>query len=671
MSALWSHEEQAKRREELWGLHRKKLRDYFDENGRSITPGTPPDHRGRLYSCWTLLEGDESDREFADRILREAHGNAAVRLNGEFTALGAARLLRRYGARLEPWAKEMLAQLVEEESYTALSKDFASGHSNKPAMCTYNLLVGGGLLGKKEWVDAGRENLYFFADMMKRRAFATEFTSPTYSAITVSMMALISDEAKDSESRKLARKLEERCLVELLTRFHAPTCMLTGPHSRAYEKDSVGWKSLIHLFYWMLYGERVQPEPHLTWYIDPWKGSDPVGGKDKIAWNAVLHVPFITAATFHVPDWLGELGLEKRFPYRVRGTSELNVVCNGKFVNVSKKKREHWRFDLHRVRYPARAILSTTYMEEDYAVGSCTAAPGSTHHSDGFHVAYRRSKPGSAPQQRATVYSRYLVSKDRKDSAAAQVQDQGRFTSIQHDNTVLMLYRPLDIGETTRAARLELSLLFPRHFGQQRRLYIGGNRLKRWASARKGIAWVFVEDGDVVMAFHPLVDRTWHGGAAIRAKEVGNYQLLSFINYEGPKRTFSHRELCLTGNGFVAEIRSKKKGWTVKRLQKQATSSQLLDDTFMDVRSVRYAREGLELALAWDPFFEHTVYATINGGPRPEPILEADGLNAADLPFLGRDQATRGTENFRWIRGHANRIIPYYFQEAEAHAKKA
>lgn len=201
----------------------------------------------------------------------------------------------------------------------------------------------------------------------------------------------------------------------------------------------------------------------------------------------------------------------------------------------------------------------------------------------------------------------------------------------------MMVYKPKQF-EAHCISSMKLSILLPVHFAGVDEVWIGKTKLQ--GTTGEGIEpdTIYVKDGPVYMAFSPLA-LTNHGRkAAVRVEEVNNYLMLSFYNYEGTEKAFDVRELLLTTSGFVALMKSADEFGSFEEFMAYASEYTLSDETTSDesanIRWIRYKRENCKLEFAYSPISEGIMIATVNGRPRPEPVIEATGLDIGRLPLL-------------------------------------
>jgi hypothetical protein len=216
-------------------------------------------------------------------------------------------------------------------------------------------------------------------------------------------------------------------------------------------------------------------------------------------------------------------------------------------------------------------------------------------------------------------------------------RDEARKFGLQHKDCSLMVYKPKQF-EAHCISSLKLSIMLPVHFNDVEEVWIGRTKLEDKKGESIEPQTVFVKDGPVYMAFTPL-KLTDHGrNAAVKVDTVNNYLMLSFYNYEGTEKAFDVKELFLTASGFVTLFKSADEYGSFEEFIEEALDYTLLDDTTVDengyTRWIRFARKECKLEFAYSPISEGIMIATVNGRPRPEPVLTATGLDISRVPLL-------------------------------------
>ncbi len=212
--------------------------------------------------------------------------------------------------------------------------------------------------------------------------------------------------------------------------------------------------------------------------------------------------------------------------------------------------------------------------------------------------------------------------------------DLGRKTCFQDKNTALVLYKPKAyLSKKVRSMRL--CICFPAKVTEPvQEVWIGGERIINYSGASKDIKSIYIKDGEVYMAFHPLITNHYGIKDFIRAELVNDYFIISLYNYEGEERDFARRGFVLTGNGFACEIRSAYEFESFAAFRKSCGNF-TVEDSFETsphtrqtyTRITKYKTEKSLLACEYSPCSEGIRYQTVNGETFDGIKLFATGLN--------------------------------------------
>lgn len=631
---------QSQRRAQVFALHREHVGPLFNDAGRWIGRSTAPARRECLWAAMSLL-ADPASRAKGNAVVR--HMLTAKREPDHFVNSAAAQMLATNHAELDTGTRHELEDLV----YTAMKENgtrairFMGYNDNFPAMDTLYAVLGGQLLDFAPARRRGREGLERVRELLLRRGLLSEYTSPTYSPVSLLCYAGIAELAGDKTDRELAASVEQRIWLDIATHFHAPTNLLAGPHSRAYAVDGAGHYHQVQMVLYHVYGDRIWMSP-LTHMFPP-------------AEKQVIHhdgdVPFMqtsnvwmASVTYHPSAPIARILFEKQFPYSVYATSEGG---GARVPLVERGPDGALRRTRDAFEYPSTEVVTTTWMNEDFALGSSTAQFHNGYQTDAFFVNFRRAAPARSLRDISTIYSRYTtnangpgelwVNPENTSGEASRnlFADEGRVRTTQKNDTVLVAYQAKGQIQDDFSS-LRLTLAMPAFFGGPRRILIGdrdvSGRLPA-ESAQPEIVWI--EDELLLAAFRPLL-LTDHGRrCAVRVSEQNGYLSIAFFNYEGPPRRFTRMQLLETLNGFVAELASRADS-DVAAFRRRVLAGKLTDEVASGQRVTDYRRPGVQLGLSYSLYLDGLKYVLVDGEPQRRPRFEATGLDPAllrmDLP---------------------------------------
>ncbi|MBN9663960.1 MAG: hypothetical protein J0H49_37520 [Acidobacteria bacterium] len=622
LSAGWDEAGQSRRRAEIYALHQRDCGPKFDDHGVWIADSTAPGGRERLWHAISLLKSDATRakanaiiaRTFEMRNRKEFQWTFS---HFEFTA--SVQILAADKGELTAGNRELLSSLVRETFARKGAIRWLGYNDNFPAMELVVAVLGGEMFHDDSAVQRGIDSMRALLDYFESRGLLSEYTSSTYSPVTLLCISNVAEYARHAEARRLALQLERRIWLDVATRFHAPTNILAGPHSRAYSVDSVGHLHQIHMLFYQAFGEKL--------WLNPKRFMFPPIEHQEIHHDG--DVPFmqcstvwIASGTYHPTGEIERLAFQKPFPFHVTGTTEHGTATgmvmsrdsSGKFVPTQEV-----------MEYQGGECVTTTYMTPDYAVGSATVQMHDGNQTDAFFVNFRRSPRPASIKETGTIYCRYCVNEDRpgypwSDPRSAEphpsrdiLADAGRVRAVQKDGTVLALYQAkAQFLDDYRALRL--TVVLPAFYRDLKRVEF---------DAKDGVVWV--EDDFLYAAFRPLI-LTNHGRKeVVRVEKDRGFYAIQFVNYEGPARRFSRKALLETCNGFVAELGSSAEDATFDKFRAKVMSGVVSDETAAGHRITSYRRPGVRLDLCHTLYYSQLKHILVDGKPQPRPLFAYSG----------------------------------------------
>lgn len=607
----------AGRRAEIFALHQKACGPLFDDDGRWLASSKAPGGRERLWHATAFLKSDATRTKGNAVIARTFAERSRFGRFSHFEFTASAQLLAKDRGELTSQNRELLSGLVKETFKREGLIRWLGYNDNFPAMSNLVATLGGEMLDDPDARRRGLDGMRRLLKYFDRRGLLAEYTSATYSPVTLLCFADIAEHSKDPEARKLALEIEHHIWLDLATHFHAPTNILAGPHSRAYNVDSVGHFHQVHMLLYPVFGD-------ILW-LNPRRFMFPPIEKQEIHHDG--DVPFmqcctvwIASGTYHPRPEIEQIAFHKQFPFRVMGTSEQGTAtavvmsggAGGKFTPTNEV-----------MEYQGGELVATTYMTPDYAVGSATVQFHDGNQTDAFFVNYRRTAKPDSIKDTGTIFCRYCVNDDRPghswtdprspEHGASRnlLADSGRVRAVQKDGTVLALYQAKSQFLDDYKA-LRLTIVLPAFYRELKRVEHTPN---------PDIVWV--EDDYLYAAFRPLI-LTNHGRTeAIRIERDGGYVAIQLINYEGAPRRFTRKQLLETCNGFVAEIGSPAEYGSFDKFRTRVLQGKVEDETTAGHRITSYQRPDVQLGLCHTLYYSQVKYITIDGKPQPQPILQS------------------------------------------------
>lgn len=642
----WDPRRQHQRASQLAAAMRAAARAYFDESGVCLLgdglsagepvgprchPPSPFNLREVVYSAMAFLSGAPADVVLANRILDKVKLSAC-----DFSTMGLIEMLIRFPERLTPSNRQKLRDHIatQIEHIRKPHNSFIGGNDNFPAMATFIFCVGGELLGNRRAVQDGLDNLHALADLLGRRGFISEYNSPTYSGVTLHGLDETANHVRHPVARRLARQAAERVWLDVAAHWHPHIAAHAGPFSRAYHANSIAWTGLTTWMLWQVFGDAIVVDPLARVF-----GPDSETGLE--ARTNIL--PFCRAVCtghvgtiHHIPDYIGELMFQKRYPFRVTGTAEYGsfhvgdyrLLPNGAYVHVPGRA----------VDFGADSVATTTFMQPDYALGTATKMFLSGTQTDAFFALWRRQPRVRAWGDVRSLFARYLVNDTRpedKDSGGL-LAHQGLTFAVQDDQRALVLVHPAGtVREKVRALRL--ALVLQELTGPIDEIWFGNRRLPNGDGESDKPDWIILRDGPVLAAFHPLAPTNAGRQVLLRSRQENGYRVISFYNREAAApRDYGFEESQIIQNGFICELSTVRREGSPRAFLKRLRQAEISDSTLMESRRVRYRRGGRELLLWIDPARQSLKAAAVNNCTVGTEPLRIDSIDLKRVPLLGR-----------------------------------
>ncbi len=639
----WHPALQKERGAYLMSLVRAKARDFFSESGeclvsdqidfdtshRTVSP-SPFYLRERVNTVLALMAGDAEEAAFGNLILAQIPLSPC----DDFSTMNLIEMLLRHPQTVSAENTQRLLEVIAHEA-TLIQRDlnfFVGANDNFPAMGCFIMVVGGEMVNDDRAVQAGLDSLYSARDLLSRRGFFSEYNSPTYAGVTLHGLDETANHARHPEARELARQASERMWLDVAAHWHPQMSFQAGPYSRAYHNNSIVWSALTNILMWTTFGDIVFINPVRTLFEEAESSYE----------ARVGNLAFCQAGcggyagtVHHIPDYIGEMVLEKRYPFRIRGTAEYGTFHVGEYRKLENGALVH--VPGRSADYGADSTYVNTYMEEDLALGTATKPFCGGGQTDLFHAMWRRRVPATEWGDLRAVFARYLVNESQPEDAESGglLYQHGNGMAIQDDRRVLAVYHPNGYRQEGLHS-LRLALIMQELTSPVEEVWIGDRRLPDGDGESEKVDWVLVKDGPVLLAFYPLLGTDLGREVAIRSRQENGYRVLSFYNYQGPARDFTQHELQIVQNGFVCEMATTAEYGDAPAFLADLRKAQISDSTVLEARRVRYLREGRELFLWMDPERQTIKAAVVNGEEIAYPRLEVTGLDSSRLPWLGQ-----------------------------------
>ncbi|HEY3331340.1 MAG TPA: hypothetical protein VGK19_15025 [Capsulimonadaceae bacterium] len=644
----YSHDSYIKRRDLWYQTTRSRISEAVDANGVGVLPQFNSPYREPVWILPALYTGDAESIALANRMVERyldptprdepGEGPAGKKFN-IFQSNAFAHCLHRFDALLTPKAREVMTWHTEQavKTYAGAGQPdfkFHGANDNMPMMAAKGLICGGEALKDDAAFQHGIWQINQFRRLLSRSAWASEFNSSTYSAVTISAVAKIATYSHDAAVRDIARQIEERMWTELLLHYHPSTKHQAGPQSRAYAIDAAGHNHAVQLLMWAAFGSEVTGRDVIKSYFEPNDGEVIHFGGNQ--WQSIAEFSEMLDTDLHIPEEIAALVTDRSYPARLRGRSE----CIARY--------EGFAAEYH----------TETYMEDAFSLGTVNGPLVGGEQTESLYVTYKRKPVVETFRDASTVFPKYFTSdievgahetSDDGDCHSEQFQaSKAWMYAIQKDNTGLLLTTPNLRGGAITTDTLKLTVLFPAHFGSITRSVIGSGAVVDGAQGEsQDVVPVTVEAGEVFIHMQPLLPTNYARRVAVRFRKSHDYEVLEFVNYEGDVREFSRKELAMVVNGVVMTVVDKNTCSSLVEFHKAMSNVVITDYLFADHRFFLYQRADVEfdIALTMDPFGVQA--EAIDGRHAPRPIFESSQVDVSKLPFMTGPVA-RNINVFPW-----------------------
>lgn len=461
--------------------------------------------------------------------------------------------------------------------------------------------------------------------------------------------------------------IEERLWAEVVFNWHPVLKHQGGASARGMGPESV--QTILHMYH--VFGREVELAG-----LDHWSALDGPGlARRQRAYGLepktvdtymLAYANGFAHDEYHVPDRLAQFMYHKPYPFNYSATAEVGPWTDRFYHTPGSDGKSVLHVKPDAPFYAGHSVVLRTHFRPHFVLGSSSTQFYCGSISRPWHLQYARRDRAENLSDLGNWECRYVIndkpvgkeatywdSPDHARQAGGPVYpagwDEGRSFILQHEGATLCLTRP-KYREHWAVTSLRQDVALSQHFGSCGQIHLGNHHLANRVGESQHSETIFINEETVFIAFRPLVGRFLGREVAIRIREENRYLVLSFYNYRGPARSMTAYEMAYLGNGFVCEVAEAGDYGSFDEFCKTMLAAEVLDDTHHGARTVRYARDELELAMAIDPVMEHIIFATINGRARPEPQLAATGIECQTLPFLGHDQEQRGKTNLSWAK---------------------
>ena len=595
----------------------QKLLDMFEEHINNY-PGYPGE-----TPLFLLLKGDEESLIRANEMIIRGNTRDAIAILHDFPD----KLAQEAAETLKKWIRDH----IKEGSWhwTRSTKLY---NINWPLQACEVLILGGEMMNNNIAASHGYNKLQEVIDGITRLPIGTvsEFNSPTYYGVDIGPLAQIAHYTINEGCRIKAMLLEERLWLDLATRYNPNIGQLAGPFSRVYHDGLVGATSIARSQMFKAFDDSIYTQFDLAMHYPHY-------------WDLAF-APLIAFQSFHCPDYIRRLALEKALPYEVRGTSAGDNFGSYPFSFT----------DLH------------TYITENWTLGS-----NSRNWLDGNQnaacIAYWRRKRTKMRSMRdfKVLVSRYQINDSGPDVASLEQPEMGRISSLQDKGTIIAAYKPKKqadphhkvkgieevIGNSVHSLRLDIQIPLYEDVDE---LYVG----YRPVDAHNPIVetnWdnrIYIKDGDVFIGIRPLEPTEFSSHRSLHIRRLNEFLIISIYNLDAKSpRELSDEELDHCKNGFIMEVSSNSEYPDLNRFRNHFEKGKVTDELDGDIRSISYVNGSQSMTMKYNMVTEEFVERIVNNEIIKYPLFECPNalISTDGLIVIGDTRLETEPGVYAWL----------------------
>jgi len=505
------------------------------------------------YSICLFESGNSSDIKKANKILENIVAN-----DGTHSQASMVVIWHKYKDLLTAKAKNNILKNISDAFPVSAFSRFNDGNINHPLGAYCNLICGSELTGSKEIGKIGKKYLAEFDKQInkKHKKFAqtqvSEYFSPTYTALSIWFLNIISSYSTDKEIIEISRILEQRFWMDAALRFHAPTLQFAGPFSRAYQDDSVGGYSAMHCTMMKAMNKEFYFNPDIPIVFDH---------PSNYIQNAL-----IALLDFNLPDGFYDVAFNKKYPLYFKQ----KTFCEQYFENTSIILNGELKHTFDDEVYAGGFSDLTTYMTAEYSLGTAERQYVNGGHTDTFVFRYRRNEKIESLKDFRNIHTRGIFN----DSVVGEenfchtcgymidksyLYEEGRNAVYQDKNRALVLYTPKKNNPyAVKSFRVDIICNYYDAFEQ---IFINDEEITLFPSEFGYDDKIFISDANIFYSILPVRTSTVaeheKNGLKNRIWIKDKFLIISLYSYFGDETSFSRSEIKKLVNGFIFEACSK------------------------------------------------------------------------------------------------------------------
>ena len=551
---------------------------------------------------------DPGNIQRGNQLAREIHASPNGDIGWQIVDVGI--MLTKHRSRLETSTREHLKNLLGAAIPPWSDREFGRGNVNHPMIATWIYAAAGAVLERPDYSITADQRLQSFIHIFSQAGDMSEYNSPTYLGPTLVGLANIGTYASLSSTRQRAHLIEERIWLSIMSRWHAPSQQLAGPHSRAYADSTLGFGGIIRYLCHAVLSDPVFWDTELAMAYDHDHDAEWAG---KIA-----------ASIFHFPEYLSRIGEDKQLPYTVQSTTDCEDYC----VHREEVYRGGWG-------------ELTTYLTPQYCLGSSQRPYVDGGQTESCIAYWQLQKPVEGFKDLRALYFRYIANNrlpgqenlyhnwyggiDRAYSANLLHQD-GRIHVLQRAGIAIILAQPLR-RENGFLHSLRFDALLPVYTPLDE-IWFGNHKVDDLPFVSGTDQPVIIRDHEIYLALRPLEPTRLDTTEPILEISIkNNHLIISNYNLRSDRsQRFAAHVLDNTHNGFVLEIGTKSEFGDFPAFRKHILRSTCIEQVWLkEYRRIRYFSGQDEMMLDYHPPTQTVKSQMINGK-----TIQIEGFKSPD-----------------------------------------
>lgn len=555
-----------------------------------------------------------------------------------FGAVEVAYILLNYGDILPDDCKENITDMLQaiclRGEYLENTEDFIGVNDNFPLLATYTCFAMEKIFGYSVYRHTAKQRLKQLKKLLCRRGSISEYNSQNYTPIQLYILSLIYEIARLEEDKTIAQNAMDRIWFDLLCHFNPATGDVSGPFSRDYMIARSNYElEALPAIYNLL-------NPDIQLELPDYK-------------TANIELVCYLICDFYCDEKILDLVKNKKYPFVYMATSEHSASTDATPEigdgDITKQNEIY--------EYSAGVTGMYTYQTKYYSVGWATDDWHNGVQCTSPAVEYKRvDKPEKFGDHRI-IFSRYLLNDETNENQA--FMDQGRKMAFGDKNKAVVLYKPKstsikpehteqpfdalalnyrsqEITGNLGVESAKLAIMIPLHGQEVDKIILGSEQ----ANNSKEIKSVYIKDGDVYIAIHPLFVTDLGRENAMEIKQRDGFLEIDLINYKGSRKDFSRREFILSRNGYMISVSSKEEISSFEEFVEKESKTKIKEDYLVSVHSrMTYVRKveiehpDVSLSCEYSPSTEGIKHISKGDYAINIPKLYASDFDVSCLPY--------------------------------------